>query len=503
MRDNNTMRFSIKSLNWAISFILFITVLFGCSLFQKPHYKMHSITGKVIDIETKQPIDGVVILAVYKEGYNSIAGSGEFDVDAQETMSNSRGEFSLPERTVYNKGNYGRLNSCVYCLKANYFPEVINESQPGTIQLRKITHYLHLKKAPEFYVNAPSEYLNKSIGYNNWLNSIRSAKFTKITDAGVFLKDPTRKFTKLYWQENYYTEDSAIGGNFINAYDDNKQEWVTLDCSGKNAPVAQLNMPNWEYTISSSSGYPPIFARNNMILVSPTKYDRKRKAYNKVAQIMAVEGNISAITGDYDQFYTIEGNGKFFCRYILKPGYIPHWERSYSKRRITTADIFHSNEDSSGLLPTLKYLSTIHLTSGPDTIVCTKSSTQWRIYLFGGSNGNKYIFHPILVFPAEKEITSVATSETDNTIFIAFRNDGIRKYNANKKKNMPYRNEIFVEDTTFFANSRKVDYPEVVSMAYGYNNLIGRVLYVTTNSGIVYRFASDGTPDYMVKLEDN
>ena len=38
-------------------------------------------------------------------------------------------------------------------------------------------------------------------------------------------------------------------------------------------------------------------------------------------------------------------------------------------------------------------------------------------------------------------------------------------------------------------------------MAVGDNGLTGTALYAVTENDLIYRFAADGTPDYMVKFE--
>ncbi len=54
--------------------------------------------GKVVDGETKEPISGAVVLAVYYEETKSllaIAGQERYIVDAKETLTNEEGEFEL------------------------------------------------------------------------------------------------------------------------------------------------------------------------------------------------------------------------------------------------------------------------------------------------------------------------------------------------------------------------------------------------------------------------
>jgi len=473
-------------------------MLSGCASLQGPHYRMPEVKGRVIDMETNKPVKDAVALAVYRAADISVAGSGSFDGDAQEATTNSQGEFLLPETKIYNKGDYGKLSlSYLYILALDYFPEKIPAVSEQPIKLRRITHYFLYKKSPEFVLDLPSKNSITSGGYQGWLNAVQSPKLSKTGSAGVFLHDPKRKFSKLFWQAGYYAEDKAMGGSFIWAFDEKNQEWLTIDCSGRTAPVAQFDMENWVSLFSRPSS-PPIFAGKDIILIPPDRNNQKTEEYNKVARITPTHGSISAITGDFNQFYTIEGDGKYFCIYELKPGENVHGENAYARKTITRGEISIFSDEISSALPTIEFISTINLHNTPYTILCTKSAQYWRIYICR-KNVNDYFFEPILVFPAEREITAIATSGVDDTIFISFKNDRIRKYYAKEKST--HLGQIFVEDDTFSAKSKHGYYQNVVAMAVGSNDLTGSVLYAATKSDLIYRFATDGTPDYMVRFD--
>jgi flagellar basal body-associated protein FliL len=51
--------------------------------------------GKVIDTETKEPIEGAVVLVVYYSESPTIAGSSVQPADAQEAVTDSNGEFNF------------------------------------------------------------------------------------------------------------------------------------------------------------------------------------------------------------------------------------------------------------------------------------------------------------------------------------------------------------------------------------------------------------------------
>jgi hypothetical protein len=76
--------------------IMGLIFLGGCAISHKygPYY------GKVIDAETKQPIEGAVVLVVYKTEQWGLAGSVEHFADAQETLTNKNGEFRISPKRV-------------------------------------------------------------------------------------------------------------------------------------------------------------------------------------------------------------------------------------------------------------------------------------------------------------------------------------------------------------------------------------------------------------------
>ena len=106
-----------------ISLCLIIFLITGCGLFgiTIPGYcTLSSFEGKVIDAETKQPIQGVVILAVYYGSVSSVAGSMSYEVDAQETLTAPNGDFKLPEVKYWSKENPGKPRGRLIIFKPGY-----------------------------------------------------------------------------------------------------------------------------------------------------------------------------------------------------------------------------------------------------------------------------------------------------------------------------------------------------------------------------------------------
>lgn len=77
-----------------ITAIAIISSISGCSN-EKP------FTGKVIDSETGQPVEGVVALVTWSTSRPTPAGSVSDYHDIYETVTNSAGEFTVPGKGLY------------------------------------------------------------------------------------------------------------------------------------------------------------------------------------------------------------------------------------------------------------------------------------------------------------------------------------------------------------------------------------------------------------------
>lgn len=59
-------------------------------------------SGKVIDVETKAPIEGAVVLAVWQKVYATPAGDNSYFFDAVEVLTDRNGEFLIPKFKALN-----------------------------------------------------------------------------------------------------------------------------------------------------------------------------------------------------------------------------------------------------------------------------------------------------------------------------------------------------------------------------------------------------------------
>lgn len=58
--------------------------------------------GKIIDIETKDPLEGAVVLAVWERVYRTPAGPNSYFYEAKEVLTDKDGRFEIPSYTPIN-----------------------------------------------------------------------------------------------------------------------------------------------------------------------------------------------------------------------------------------------------------------------------------------------------------------------------------------------------------------------------------------------------------------
>jgi hypothetical protein len=92
----------------------------GMSLFRSKDAYLSSFEGKVIDSDTKEPVEGAAVLAVYYGSTTSVAGSNYFSVDAQETLTDATGAFRIPSKIVQSESASGKLRADITIFKPGY-----------------------------------------------------------------------------------------------------------------------------------------------------------------------------------------------------------------------------------------------------------------------------------------------------------------------------------------------------------------------------------------------
>lgn len=121
--------------NFFTLLLLFFIFCFssGFSLF--PCY-LSPFEGKVIDADTKTPIEEAAVLAVYHGSTISVAGSNIYPVDAQETLTDANGEFKISAKTVWfgKVGGWPEGNIIIFKPGYGTFP---NHKQSESIGVNK------------------------------------------------------------------------------------------------------------------------------------------------------------------------------------------------------------------------------------------------------------------------------------------------------------------------------------------------------------------------------
>lgn len=115
-----------------VSFILAST---GCSsrISLLPYLHLDEFVGKVVDSETKKPIDGAVILAVYYYEAITPVGTRDYIIDGQETLTGENGEFRVPCVRKWFVADRGFTRGNLNIFKPGYgaFPEHRQSSAIG------------------------------------------------------------------------------------------------------------------------------------------------------------------------------------------------------------------------------------------------------------------------------------------------------------------------------------------------------------------------------------
>jgi hypothetical protein len=127
--------------------------------------------GKVIDAETKQPIEGVVVLGVWYTAQFSPAGATHNFYDAKETVTDKNGDFSIPGMGLRILSNLESMDVVIF--KAGYENIAVPwvslkedillkrrikwERNKAIIPLRKWTLEERRKRFGDYYVAIPKE----------------------------------------------------------------------------------------------------------------------------------------------------------------------------------------------------------------------------------------------------------------------------------------------------------------------------------------------------------
>ncbi|MEW6053485.1 MAG: hypothetical protein AB1552_06820 [Nitrospirota bacterium] len=84
-----------------ISLLLMIVLLIAASM-TTTAFAGGPWKGKIIDIETKEPIEGAVVLAIWQRAYRTPAGDNTYFYKAKEVLTDKEGRYEIPAYTPIN-----------------------------------------------------------------------------------------------------------------------------------------------------------------------------------------------------------------------------------------------------------------------------------------------------------------------------------------------------------------------------------------------------------------
>jgi hypothetical protein len=163
---------SEKVLSNVIPIVAIIALFIGpCLAFEEPTYH-----GIVLDAETKEPIEGVIVNVIYNMGEYGLPGY-ESSVgpiaDLRETVTDKTGFFSLPKRIIFSRPNAGQdiTQFLIYKPGYNSFP--------------------HSPSMPLLNLIDQERFFRLDIGSEQVMNvyhqDIKTSKLTKIKTGIVYL----------------------------------------------------------------------------------------------------------------------------------------------------------------------------------------------------------------------------------------------------------------------------------------------------------------------------
>ncbi|MFO7558394.1 MAG: hypothetical protein R6X10_06155 [Desulfobacterales bacterium] len=95
----------------------------GWLFFSKPEFK-----GRILDAETKEPIQGAVVAAIYHKYSYHLLGAGTEICNTRETLTDEKGEFLIPSYyTIIDPFSIEDKTSFIF-YKPGYAPGAVNDS---------------------------------------------------------------------------------------------------------------------------------------------------------------------------------------------------------------------------------------------------------------------------------------------------------------------------------------------------------------------------------------
>lgn len=406
-------------------------------------------TGLVKDADTQNPLKDVIVfqtLCRYCLLPPNPGGNSCEYIGYKEALTDSEGRYNLtssfylmPPLMCYTS------EPDITFFKFGYFMNYRSDEKKGNFQvLYKMNHYLnYLPHKSGYYIDNVFEEKSQLLNKVN-LEKMKQLYLSKRAgELGVFFRSQGRKFTKIYSTYALDINSNLSTNRFVFVFDETENEWVCIDSRGK------------------------IINLKNRTAVDGGKISEELKTYLDYNNISNNGESICLFNRlNCSSSSSICLNNKFNC--------------------LTTNDIPETKEDDS-----LKYSKFVYSSRTKDNLnnyfVVTKTLKFWHIY----KNSNDKL-EKILSFPIEINIVGLVANGND--FFLAFKNEGIRKYKAIIGVN----NVSFREDEQYFLNSSRIGKLNINSISSG-SAVNMNAIYVTTGDDKIYRFsAEDGTPDYII-----
>ena len=178
----------MQKLLFFASIMICIIFTTGCEgrFYPLPYRSLAPFEGKVIDADTKNPVEGAVVLAVYSYEIYGIAGANTIIKDGQETFTDKKGEFRLPRTRRWFVLNRGYPRGELEIFKPGYGTlwhersKALGDNKSWPTPGKYIIYELpKLETTKERKLNIPRKYVFEEIAYKNqkmYLNAINEER---------------------------------------------------------------------------------------------------------------------------------------------------------------------------------------------------------------------------------------------------------------------------------------------------------------------------------------
>lgn len=378
----------------------------------------------------------------------------------------------------------------------------IEYSKPGYCTLEDRSSWFYKNVHLDLWTHClDSLYYNESLRCIMPLTSgqLDQLGFVTVDEKGVFYRRPGSCFTKIFYGESFFDETSNT--------------WITLDKRGLEF-VPNFKPPGNLGKIISKNGR--LFSNGEKIFIWNMN--------KEVKTIIPHKGNISYIYHDsigwprpgwpLSDFYTIEGDGSMICHYGSSRDLFHLYNTELDKQNLYDIRFFKVydssvlSSNSGGIKePSDLSIERRNINSSHDLtqfikiekldsrkfLLLTKTPLNWHIYQMewlwkGNSEKYQLEFTELASFSAKREILAFTTARYNGSLFISFKNEGIRNFTIG--------NDKLLENEIFYQRSQSVITSDITEISTGYPHICA-----ISGEDKIYRFSYDGWPDCPIQLK--